>query len=444
MRPLREITALALFAAPATGAPAHPPGVNERPNIVVLVSDDQDYEHFGFAGHPLAHTPAIDSLAKAGAHFTHGFVPMSRCRPAQASLLSGLWPHQNGVYFNVGADHIDPQTCLARRLADAGYATIGEGKFWEYHPREMGFSNYTIRNYETFVREGQEHLFRFIDEHAGKEPMFVWWAPELPHTPHNPRPRHLKTIDPQEITPPEFYTGDVEEFRRLEWLSLAMVSWLDEGVAELVAKLKEVGEYENTLFCFLVDNGYSNGLPSKGTAFDKGLRTPVLFTWPDGIEPSIQGGMITAPDIHATLLDYGGAKPLEQSDGIGLRPAIEGRPFEGHGALYGALYLQTPSETIADAARDAYALWARTRTHKYILYLRDISKRDNRKFKIQANACTYPERTAGDEDYFDLAADPYELENLSLDPAHRAEMDRLRGEILAWWKGTGGGALELP
>src|SRR5262245_41396525 len=152
-----------LSCAPAgSGTPPH-----ERPNIVLLVADDMDYEHFGFAGHPLDPTPTIDKLASQGVVFTHGFVPMSRCRPAQAALLTGLWPHQNGVYFNVGADHIDPEDALPNHLARAGYATIGEGKFWEFNPRLMGFSNYAIRNYETFVRWDQQHLFDFIDAHAG-------------------------------------------------------------------------------------------------------------------------------------------------------------------------------------------------------------------------------------------------------------------------------------
>ena len=431
-----------ILAAVSSACGSKPP--DGRPNIVVLLSDDQDYEHFGFAGHPQAHTPTIDRLAEAGAVFTHGFVPMSRCRPAQASLLSGQWPHQNGIYFNVGADHIDPTTSIAKRLKDAGYATVGEGKFWEYHPREMGFSNYTIRNYETFVRDGQDHLFRFIDDHAGRKPMFIWWAPELPHTPHNPPPRHLATVDRDTLSIPETYRDNPESFRDQEFLSLAMGAWLDEGIEELIQKLKQCGEYENTLFCFFVDNGYSVGLPSKGTAFDKGLRTPVIFSWEKGIVASESSALISSVDLYSTLLDYGGATPPEQSPGMSLRPAIEGEAFVGRETLYGALYLQSPSEPKADAARDAYAIWARTKRFKYVLYLQDVRENDNRRFKIQANLCPYPERDRGDEDFFDLALDPYEQVNLAGESEHREQMDSLREEILTWWRETGGGDLDLP
>lgn len=422
----------------------------DRPNIVILVSDDQDYEHFGFLGHPAAHTPTIDSLAEGGVVFTHAFVPMSRCRPAQAALLSGQWPHQNGVYFNVGPDRIDPTTCIANLLADAGYVTTGEGKFWEQEPRLMGFSNYTIRNYETFVRQGQEHLFEFIDRNAGEQPMFIWWAPALPHVPHTPPERLLDLIDPAAIEIPEWYAGDPVAYRAAEHVSLAMEAWLDEGIRELEDKLRSVGELENTLFLFLIDNGYANGLPSKGTAFDKGLRTPAILSWGAGIA----GGrrfdeLIGAVDLYATLLDYAGAKPHPDSPGRSLRPLIDDGD-EGHGdfeareAIYGAIYLQTPGDRESRAERDAYGLWVRTSRWKYILYLQDVRAANDEMLKIQSTLCAYPERDRGDEDLFDLEADPLELDDVSADPEHAALMERLRGEVLAWWRASGGGELDLP
>jgi arylsulfatase A-like enzyme len=434
-----------LLAAASCGNPSV-----DRPNIVILVSDDQDYEHFGFMGHPVARTPTIDSLAAEGAVFTHAFVPMSRCRPAQAALLSGLWPHQNGVYYNVGPDHIDPTTCIANLLSDAGYATTGEGKFWEHDPRLMGFSNYTIRNYETFVREGQEHLFEFIDRNAGAAPMFIWWAPALPHFPHDPPERLLALFDPATIPIPDWYDGDPEAYRHQEHVSLAMEAWLDEGIRELEDKLRAVGELENTLFLFIIDNGYANGLPSKGTAFEKGLRTPAILTWGGrGAGTGIAGGqsfdeLVSAVDLYSTLLDYAGVSLPSNAPGVSLRPLIEGRDFEPHESLYGAVYLQTPGEEESRAERDAYGLWVRTPRWKYILYLRDVREHADDIFKIQYTLCPYPERDRGDEDLFDLDSDPYELKNLAGLAEHTALKQRLREEVLAWWRASGGGELDLP
>jgi hypothetical protein len=123
---------------------------------------------------------------------------------------------------------------------------------------------------------------------------------------------------------------------------------------------------------------------------------------------------------------------------------IEGREFEPRESLYGAVYLQTPGEEESRAERDVYGLWVRTPRWKYIFYLHDVRERSDEMFKIQYTLCAYPERDRGDEDLFDLGADPYELTNLAALPEHTALKERLREEVLAWWHATGGGELDLP
>ena len=426
-------------------AACHPAAPVGRPNIVILVSDDQDYEHFSFAGHPLSRTPAIDAMAEGGVLFTHAFAPMSRCRPAQAALLSGQWPHQSGVYYNYGSDHIDPDTCIANVLREAGYVAFGEGKFWEFDPRLMGFENYTIRNYETFARLGQEHLFEFLDELDRDQPFFLWWAPQLPHVPHNPPERLLELFDPAEIPIPAWFDGDVAEYRSAERSSLAMEAWLDEEIENLRRKLDQLGELDDTLFLFLIDNGYANGLPSKGTAYDKGLRTPAILSWPAGLgEPQELGPLVSFVDLYATLIDYAGADLPEGCQGRSLRPLIEGQAFEPRSELFGAIYLQSPTDGEARPERDVFGLWARTERWKYVLYLQDVREADDDRLRIQANLCAYPERDRGDEDLFDLAADPHELHDLSDRSELAGEMRELREGVLAWWRETGGRPLSLP
>jgi len=455
MLPTLLFLALAPGPAPLAADPA-PAGADGRPNVVVLVVDDMDYEHFRALGCPLAPTPTLDELARTGVVFTHGFVPMSRCRPSQASLLTGMWPHQNGVYFNVGADHIDPATALPNLLREAGYATVGEGKFWEYEARVMGFSNYTLRNYETFVRWEQRHLFSWLEQHAGEQPFFVWWAPELPHVPHDPPERLLQRFPLETVPVPDWFRGDEAEraeFRRRERALLAMDAWLDEGVAELIAELKALDEYDDTLFVLYNDNGWANGCVSKGWALEKGLRTPFLLAGP-GIAPaaagSLLGDLVSPVDLYATILDYAGRENPEWSQGRSLRPRLEGRPGEPRTALYGALYPLQSSEDDADAARDAYALWARTERWKFILTLKDLTARADagsdvgEREDVKVSLAPDFVRRRGQVELYDLEADPHEQNDLSGRPEHAELEARLRGEILEWWRSTGGGSLDVP
>ena len=118
----------------------------KQQNIVLVISDDHDYEHFGFMGSKIAHTPTLDKLAAAGTLFTTAHYPAPLCRPSLASMLSGRMPHQHGIYGNylakagIGNDltKLDPKGSLANQLKDAGYATYATGKYWEGDPRAMG------------------------------------------------------------------------------------------------------------------------------------------------------------------------------------------------------------------------------------------------------------------------------------------------------------------
>lgn len=448
---MRPFLALALLVTSASAAPGT---ADERPNLVLVVADDMDHEHFGFAGHRLAQTPTIDALAQQGVLFTHGFVPMSRCRPMQASLLTGMWPQEHGVYFNVGADHIDPATALPRLLAEAGYQTVGEGKFWEFEARTMGFSNYTIRNYETFVRLDQAHLFDWLDARDPERPFFVWWAPELPHVPHDPPARFLAKIAPEDVPVPAWFRGDEAaraEFRARERVFLAMDAWLDEGLAALLAKLDAIGERENTLVVFLVDNGWANGCVSKGWAFEKGLRTPIVFSWPRGIARVQRSEALVSPvDVYATLLELAGVELPAWNRGTSLAPALRGAEPPARQALYGAIWPLEPTEHPADAARDAQALWARTTRWKYVLTLRDVEARadagsaQGEREDVKVSLAPDFRRKRGDVELYDLSADPHEQQNLAALPEHTALLAELRRDTLAWWTTNGGAPLDLP
>lgn len=459
-------TASALAAEPlANRRPDSSAASSSRPNIVFIISDDQDFAHLGFMGNRFVHTPALDRLAEQGTVFTMAYLPMSRCRPTLASFLSGRWPHQTGIYYNHGEKSLNPDNSLPSLLRDAGYATYVEGKHWEGDPRTMGFTHGRDNTLETFVRQGQQELFSFIDEVGGQRPIFIWWAPLIPHVPHNPPQKYLDLYDWSKMPVPAYMQGrelgraesdllkkikhkgkSGEGWRQKERLSYAMEAWLDDGVSKLVDKLKARGQLDETMFVFTIDNGWCNGLPSKGTPFEHGIRTPIFFTLPGKISAGQRfDHLVSTNDIYPTILDYAGVPVPGSAEGSSLRPIIEGRPTKTRDAIYGAIYPAWATKGDNRPERDIYALYVRTKRWKYILFLQNVTvERNENYFRIQSIVAKFPKRDRGDEDLYDLEADPHERKNLSADPQQRQRMDEFKEAILKWWTDTGGKPLEAP
>ena len=186
----------------------------QRPNVVLIISDDHAWTDYSLMGHARVQTPNIDRLAREGLTFTRGYVATAICSPSLATMLTGLHAHQHGITGNdpVVAAGDDPVAArdrfirpflalpqLPRLLKDAGYRTMHTGKFWMRNPERVGFTDHmgpTGRHGGKALaigRETMEPIDRFLDSAiAQKEPFFLWYAPFLPHVPHNPPARLLK------------------------------------------------------------------------------------------------------------------------------------------------------------------------------------------------------------------------------------------------------------
>ncbi|MEM6798637.1 MAG: sulfatase-like hydrolase/transferase, partial [Planctomycetota bacterium] len=189
---------------------AHAAADDARPNVVLILSDDQGWSDYGFMGHPAIETPSLDRLAERSVVFRRGYVPAPLCRPSLASIVTGLYPQQHGVCSN----DVDPKRraesdvpvrrqfqklpSLVRRLVDSGYLAFQSGKWWEGSWRDGGFTHGMTHGDPArggrhgdqglqIGRAGLAPMARFLDESVEREqPFFVWYAPFLPHTPHNP------------------------------------------------------------------------------------------------------------------------------------------------------------------------------------------------------------------------------------------------------------------
>ena len=209
--------------------------------------------------------------------------------------------------------------------------------------------------------------------------------------------------------------------------------------ARALARLRRAGILANTLFVFLIDNGWSNGLISKGSPYEKGVRTPIVFTWPGHIRPGRVGQLVSSIDVYPTVLDYAGVPIPAQAAGRSLRPLLEGGEWEPREVLCGAVYDRAASDG-ARPERDVFALYSRLEGWKYVLYVRDVP--ESMWLITEAKPLGRLGRREGEEELFDLEADPYELENLATDPEHGTLLKWMRNEALRWWKRTGGNDLE--
>jgi uncharacterized sulfatase len=286
-----------------------------RPNVLLIISDDQAWSDYSFMGHPHIRTPQIDRLAERAVVFRRGYSPAPLCRPSLASIVTGLYPSQHGVtgndpdlpeaaantmssrenprfapYYNTIIDNFRRRPNFIRDLTSRGYLALQTGKWWEGDPVETaGFTHAMTRGKGRggrhgdagleIGRKGLEPIYRFIEE-AGERPWLVWYAPMLPHDPHTP---------PDDLLRKYTRVAPTEPVARY-W---ANVEWFDRTCGELLSYLEQKHLATNTIVLYTTDNGWIQNpnlanrfAPrSKLTPYEGGVRTPILISWPGHLVP---------------------------------------------------------------------------------------------------------------------------------------------------------------
>jgi len=342
-----------------------------RPNVIVIMTDDQGYGEFSCHGNPITSTPNIDRLAAAGVRFTDFHVsPM--CTPTRGQFVSGLDAFRNGaINVSSGRTLLRPELkTIANVFQDAGYRTGLFGKWhlgdnYPFRPEDRGFEeavwfpsshinsvpDYWDNDYfqDTYIhntkREKYEGyctdvFFREAMKWAGNQqeerPFFAYIATNAAHWPWfvpdsyrgaireamNANPEVVKSLGPQ---------------RKENLVSfLAMGANIDDNVGRLDLFLEKTDLKENTIVVFLTDNGSTMGVHyynagmrgNKTTLWEGGHRVPCFIRWPEGIDtPGEIDTLCHVQDLMPTLADLCGiAEHLPTKlDGVSLRAAIEDR-----------------------------------------------------------------------------------------------------------------------
>lgn len=394
------------------------------PNVVLIISDDQGYADFGFLGHPHIRTPHLDRLARQGAVFPHGYVTVPLCRPSLASILTGRYAHQLGICGNDPPDGVNRSSSdrflrdvptIPRLLARAGYRSLQTGKWWEGSFANGGFTDGMTPAGErhggpglAIGRESLRPIYDFIESaERGNAPFFVWYAPMLPHEPHNPPERILRKY----LVP-----GRNERLARY-W---AMCEWFDETCGELVNWLDRRRLLDNTMIVFLVDNGWiqatqptSRGAGgfaprSKRTPYEGGVRTPVVVWRPGHVRPGRYDDLVSSVDVAPTILRACNVAPPAEMAGLDLCDLANGRPHAARNAVFGEVFLHTDA-VLGDPGRNLTHRWVREGRWKLIV----------------------PADPAAAAELYDLVKDPDEERNAAATASD--VMTRLRRVLDAWW-----------
>lgn len=336
----------------------------DKPNVLIILADDLGWGDVGFNGCTDIPTPNLDKLAQNGIIFEHGYASHSYCSPSRAGLLSGRYQqrfgHENNPTnkvetneSNVGLDL--GQLLLSELLHDNGYQTCAIGKWHlgnapKFWPINRGFDDWygftgggfnywgslgnkdklqgVLRNGIPVPEKEQTYLtddfsneaVKYIDKYSKNDkPFFMYLAYNAPHAPIQATKEYVKMVD------------YIEDGKRAAYA--AMVAGMDVGIGKVIDKLKETGEYDNTIIFFYSDNGAhhmgASSLPfrgNKGALFEGGIRVPFMVSWPKGLKGAyIYENPVIALDIYPTILAAIGIKHPEANklDGINLLPVLK-------------------------------------------------------------------------------------------------------------------------
>ncbi len=424
----------------------------ERPNVLMIVSDDHAAYVCGAYGNPQARTPNLDRLARAGVTFTHAFVNCPMCTPSRQSFLTGRLPHAIGVTQLTTALPEEPVT-LAEALKEQGYATAAIGKMHFNSGRKHGFDlRLDLGDHQNFLKQhpprpappGLEVLpvwkpfqdpariwlngmyvpygafdadypgtwfarqgQKFLREHT-QTPFFLMVSFYEPHSPFRFPIEYRGRFDPVSFEVPqpgpeddgqipEIFRGLTdEEKRNIIAAYYTSTEYMDHNVGRILDTLEETGLGENTLVIYIGDNGYSlghHGRFEKHTMFEEAVRAPLIVRLP-GQERFDQkeDALVEFIDLFPTVMDFCGGTPPREVEGRSLMPLLKGETDPGRESVFSEYY-------------DNEEAMIRTRRYKFIYSTGKRERQDGYKTGFPPSGRT--------RKLYDLQNDPHEMQNLA-------------------------------
>ena len=442
----------------------------ERPNVLLMMTDQLTGSALSAAGNRWLHTPHLDALAKGGTRLVNTWCTSPVCSPARSSLITGLLPHATGVEYN--GQRMNPAIpTIGEIFRGAGYETAWVGKWHlpESIPN-LRVAGKKVRGPEddhgflflpcdlpearqgalgdfldpavapaaaAFLRGRHEKPFLLAVSMLNPHDICGWVSNHLPED----HPARRETSPPESQLPPlpanfartadesEFITWcrerdhygeentftkswDAAHWRRYLWTYYRMVERVDRSIGVVLDALRDAGLEDDTVVVFTSDHGEGMGAHHwvvKLMLWQETLTVPLIFRWNRRIAARTDlRSLVSVMDVAPTLCDLAGIPLVKPVDGRSVWPLLQGRGRAPRSSLFAELAPDTQNKTLQGRA-------VRTERFKYMA------------FSSGANP----------EMLFDLEADPGETRNIHSSPAAKGELNRHRMLLDQWVKDTG-------
>jgi arylsulfatase A-like enzyme len=419
-------------------------GGNERPphpNVLIILTDDQR-----LAGTMEVMPKTTEWLGEGGTAFPNAYVTTPVCCPSRASILTGQYVHNNGVRTNDDADRLEPDHLLQAELGRAGYRTAIVGKYLVRpgpydDPAEVGIDppgfdawriflggyRNTLFNVDGELKRVDEYATRYISgasvelleefEEEDSRPWFLYLAPFAPHYPWVSATTYKDAALPAWEQPPTVEEpsaagkpdwverGRIPESRseKARNHQLRTLMSVDDLVDDVLSKVEDLEETQDTIVFFLSDNGYhwgEHGLGEKSSPYLESVKVPFFLRWPGHVEAGAVDERIVANiDIAPTILEAAGVDALPDMDGRSI---------------------------LAKREREALLLehWKEAELNLKVPGWTSLVKGSMQYIRT-------PQEDGVFEELYDLRADPFQQRNLASDRSRKGLLGRMRRSLAA-------------
>jgi len=407
-----------------------------QPNILVFIADDAGWKDFGCYGNSSIQTPNINRLANNGLKMTQAFLTSPQCSPSRTSLLTGQFPHTLRTE-DLHTPLNEKYTIVPGYLKEKGY--------YSGLIRKAHLGPHAIKQFEFFEPasdQSQEKEFKqFLDE-AGDQPFFMWYAFIDPHRDYAEGAIE-KPHKPEEVIIPP-YLADTPETRKDIALYYDEIGRMDKNIGTALTELEKRGKLENTLIVFLTDNG-SPFTRAKGTLYDAGIKTPLIFHWPAKITGGqVNDQLVSVINLAPTFLDIASLPIPNEMFGKSLQPLLLGNEFEADEYIFSERnwhdcdeHIRTIRSDTFKLIKNAYIEWphgtaadlSSSPSHQSLLRLKE-------KGELNKNQLLIFESPRPVIELYNIKEDPEEFNNLAGDRKYRNIIRKMHKKLDEWMHET--------